>query len=281
MAENKYLQLEFSTGQLFEYAKNEKDGFEKHVNTKNVTSYRKYYKDGVFGKLKGISVRPSDFGEQLSVFFEAKDGDKFYINLPLMDQKGNIANYATGVIAYMPYLIENEDYRFFPFAIPREDDPTKKNYGVSIKWADLESEDYDNTNLIQKLGQSYFDRKTGNLVEKEIPAGIWSKNFKKEDVLDSTAKNEFLWATLQAHLIGSQEASGSGKGGFNKNAPGTPAAKEQPVVNTVTEAINQAKKPGFDKNAAKTAMQTNAKFDTSKTQESETAEDDDSDDLPF
>ncbi len=276
MAENKYLQLESSTGTLFEYSKTEKDGFEKHINTKNTISYRKYYKDGVFGKLKGISVRNTDFGDSLSIYFEDLAGNRIFVGIQLMDVKGNISSYSAGVIAYMPYLVENEDYRFFPFAIPREDNPEKKNYGVSIKYADLANEDYDNTNLVKKLGQSYFDRQSGALVEKEIPAGIWSKDFKGVDTLDSTEKNKFLWDTLQANLIGNQESAGSSKGGYNRQATAQP--QEQPAPKATPTTTAQA--PAPTKEAPKTAMKPNAKFDANKVEEAQVV-DEEEDDLPF
>ena len=58
-----YLQLEFGSGHFFDYSKEEKDGYVKHVSTKGNTSYRKYYKDGVEGTLDSVSIYDGKFGQ--------------------------------------------------------------------------------------------------------------------------------------------------------------------------------------------------------------------------
>ena len=55
-----YLQLDFTTGLMFEYSNKAEEGFDKHESTnkkgQTVVSYRKFYKKGVTGILDSISL---------------------------------------------------------------------------------------------------------------------------------------------------------------------------------------------------------------------------------
>jgi len=104
---NKYLQIEFKSGNLFEYSKEQKEGFEEHKNSKGNVSYRKYYKEGIFGVYKGTTLRDTDFGKEVSIFMVDGNGDNNFISFPLFDQSKNIAAYAESLITVLPSMEQN------------------------------------------------------------------------------------------------------------------------------------------------------------------------------
>ena len=81
-----YLQLEFSTGKIFEYSKEAKEGYEEYTSTKGKVSYRKYHR-GVTGELDSVSIRDTQFGQEISVSLK-QEGTVVYLTFGLMDQKG-------------------------------------------------------------------------------------------------------------------------------------------------------------------------------------------------
>ena len=99
---NIYLQHEFSTGKVYEFSKEAKEGFEEHTSTKGKVTYRGYYNKGLYGILKDVSVRDSKFGREISVAMTDKFGNTVYFNLALYDQKDNITDYAQSLIRVLP-----------------------------------------------------------------------------------------------------------------------------------------------------------------------------------
>lgn len=259
---NIYLGLEFGTGTLYEYSKVEKEGFEKHVSTKNNISYRKYYKMGAFGYLRGISVRSSNIGDQLSIALEGAGDKMYYINIGLRDGNQGIDTYAASVISFMPNLIVGEPYKVQPYAMERKDNPDKKNYGFSFKYANIETEEYDPKTQIGKLSFSYY--KDGEVVEGDVPAGIWKKRAGK-DFLDTTDRDEYLWNILEEYKV---ETTSDSKGTYTH----TPGATQSATAKTEPNAEHRpapAKK--VDPKPAVVAKEV---------EEVEVEEEDD-DDLPF
>lgn len=188
---NFYLQIEYATGKLFEYSKDKKDGFVEHTNTKGAVTYRRYFDKGLYGTLKSIEKRDSNFGEQLNVGVTDVDGNNNYISIPLFDGQNNIATYAEGFIQNLKGLQIGEDYRIFPYAIVTEDGKYT-NRGISIKKANLSAQTV--SDQVEKYTNSYTD-KEGKKVVGDIPAVEWKQKLGK-NVPDKDAKNEFLFNAL-------------------------------------------------------------------------------------
>lgn len=254
--ENVYLGLEFGTGTLYEYSKTEKEGFEKHVSTKNNISYRKYHKSGAFGILRGISVRPGKLGDQLSIALSGANDINYYVNIGLRDGNSSIDTYASSVISFMPNLILGEPYKVAPWAMERKDNPEKKNYGFSFKYANIETEEFDKVTIIPKLSFSYY--KDGELVEGDVPAGVWKKKAGK-DFLDTTDRDEYLWNVLEQYK---SESSSEDKGTY---------------VHTPGAVQPQATEPQDATKAQAPVSKTAAKVETVEVEE----EDEEDDTLPF
>ena len=221
---NVYLKVEYSTGLLYEYSKEKVEGFEEHTSDKGKTTYRKYYKRGAFGTLRGVTIREVEFNgtktKEVSVAMRDKDQNNIYINVPLFDAKKNITDYAEGVISHLKSIKQGEAYRVFPYNIKNDGDKYS-NVGMSFKKADLEKEEAEKDPL-PKLTKS-FAKKDGTITEGDIPAIVFEKDFDGGWVKDAKARNKFLYETLVAFVEGTPVD--------NTPAPSTaPKAEAKPAI---------------------------------------------------
>lgn len=305
---NIYLQLESSTGKLYEYSKTEKDGFVRHEVEGNDGSkkiaYRRYYDNGIFGTLLGMSRREQDMGGKkvmtISCIFETVEQDRIFINVPLFNAKSDIQNYAIALISYLPSLQVGKAYRFYPFAIEQENSD-RKTYGVSIKHARLSDNAVDNINKIARLTFEVGDGNGGVKTPGDIPRTEYDIVMDKPTP-NNKARNTYLWEKLKACEILPNLSNGSGNTAL-KTFDSTKPEEEAPVATPVKAEsapvavpVAEEKKPVASTNVAsapKTAIQPNAEFDSmsnsgttqepaSKAVASATEDDDDDiDDLPF
>jgi hypothetical protein len=233
--ENKYLQIEFGTGNLFAYSKEEKEGYEEHKSSKGNISYREYHKEGIYGIYRGSSIRDTKFGKEISLHMVDVEGGNVYISFPLFDQNKNIAVYAESLIALMPALEMNFVYRIFPYAVDKKG-TEYKNYGVSIKHADMKERTVREDYTLDRLTYTYT--KDGELHEGDIPAVKWEKNFDGTMKKNQDEKNAYLYGVLEKCATGSQKMSNKTSGGEppkafdgTLGAPAEPAPKkEEPVT---------------------------------------------------
>ena len=183
MSQKMYLQLDYKSGNLFEYSKEPQEGFEKHVSKTGKESYRKYHKYGFEGTLNSVSVRDSDFGKQLSLAFE----EGTYINFGLLDSKGNVDQFAESVIKVLPQLNKNDKVKISPFNfIPEGEKYAKTGVSVSI-----------NGEKTKGLTNAYY--KDGKLVKGDVPAIVWKDNplgGKKPSAASMEERNDYLLGVL-------------------------------------------------------------------------------------
>tara|TARA_R110000772_G_scaffold59348_6_gene134391 strand:- start:4484 stop:5320 length:837 start_codon:yes stop_codon:yes gene_type:complete len=208
--ENKYLQIEFGTGNLFAYSKEEKEGYEQHESSKGNISYREYHKEGVYGIYRGTSIRETKFGKEVSVHMVDIEGGNVYISFPLFDQNKGIAVYAESLIALMPALEVNFVYRIFPYAVERKG-TQYKNYGVSIKHADMKERTVREDYQLNRLTYTYT--KDEVLTVGDIPAVKWTKHVDGSMKKDQTEKDTYLYKVLEDNATGSQKMSNKTSGG--------------------------------------------------------------------
>ena len=221
---NVYLQVDYSTGNIFQYSKTIQEGYDSHINTKGTESWRKIYKKGLYAKLEGVSVRETNFGKEISITTKLGNGDTAYLSLPLFDQRKNIASYAESFIAVLPSLKVGEAYRFFPYNMKGDNDKYAK-VGVSVVLADLSNDSViEGAEKPVKLTYSYT--KDGVEVKGDIPAVVWEEDFDGSTSMNSKAKNKFLYDVLSKYST-SQASSPS------QAAPAatpTVAAQAKPAV---------------------------------------------------
>jgi hypothetical protein len=279
---NFYLKIEGSTGTLFEQSKTEAPGFERveYVNPQTKAtgvSYRKYHKDGAFGILSGVTHRVNEFdGKKIqSISVAMTDGeDRFFIDIPLNDQKGNINSYAESFICKLKALKEGKAYRVYPYAI--EDKQTsRKSYGVAVNIARLSDRAIDKTNKIPTLTYTKLDKETGAVVQEgDIPPIEWETSYDGQIKANKTKRNAVLFQILKANEIAYQ--SGGTTKTFDSTAEDNVEEDTAPA-NTDTQNAQNAKAV---KNPGGAVAQPNTAFDAASN--TFTAdEEDSSDDLPF
>lgn len=232
MAKNIYLQVEFGTGNLFEYSKEEKEGFEEHKSTKGTVSWRRYWKEGVYGIYRGTSIFESNFGKEVSIHLVDVNGDNVYIKLPLFTQDKAIAPYAESFITVLPAMEKDFVYRVFPYAMEKEG--TKyKNYGVSVMHADMDERTVRSDYPLERLKYSYT-KKDGEKFEGDIPEAVWEEAADGSKVKNSRERDKYLYKVLEENATGSQKMSNRVQGGeppkkYSTNgAPSQAQKKETP-----------------------------------------------------
>lgn len=220
----KYLQVNYQDGAIFQFSKTEQEGYEPHTNTKGVVSYRKIYNKGLYGTLKAVTLRDSDFGKEVSISVLDKAGDTNYLNLPLFDAKKNLASYAESFITVLPSLKLNNPYRFYAYNIKEEGQKYSK-VGISVAHANLEAETADKENKIAKLTYTYT--KDGKEVKGDVPAILWEEDYTGARTMNATAKNKYLYDILMANVGESTQST-------------TQPAKPSPPTATPQEAFAPA-----------------------------------------
>jgi hypothetical protein len=183
-----YLQLEFGSGLFFDYSKEEKDGYVKHISTKGNVSYRKYFKDGVSGILESVSIYNGKFGQQISM--NVKEGDEiYYLPIDIYDQSKQVDNtYAESLIKLLPLLEKGQNVTVTGYNFKPEDSKYSK-IGISIKVS--------GEKLKSEITNSYY--KDGELVPGDVPAIVWVEKLgkKKPSASSIEAKDEFLLSLLE------------------------------------------------------------------------------------
>jgi hypothetical protein len=237
-----YLSLESSTGHLFEYSKEPKEGFEKHEFEKdNVTkvSFRRYFKHGIFGNLVNVTSKQSDFGTQMSICMEGVD-EKFFISFALFTPKNQITDWARTVISYLPGLVEGKPYRFYPYVIENErNGKTYKNYGCSFRFARLSDNAIDDVNLPPQLTAIIVNKDGEVTRDGDIPPIEWEEGVGDKIVANTVKRDKYLWNIFKEHRVGNPDMVSGGSGQkktFNSQEEGdevaTPAPKKAAKATT-------------------------------------------------
>ena len=205
-----YLELDEREGRLFEFSKDEKPGFKKHVSSTGKESYRKIYDKGLVGKLKFISEFENDFGKGkfkvCVITIEDKDKNQVSMKLPILTAKGSLNEYFEQLVTFLPNLKVGEDYRIFPYSMDTtyknaagEEKPTT-NRGFSIHLYDMEN---DEKGL--KIERAHKFGKDG-----DIPAVVWTPEEDMgvtKNVKNDKERRNYLYKIFTASLTSSGETS--------------------------------------------------------------------------
>lgn len=184
-----YLQLEFGSGKFFDYSKEPKDGYDKHMSTKGNESYRKYYNEGVTGVLDSVSIYDGKYGQQISI--SLKDGDEvYYLPVSIYDQKGQVDNtYAESLIKLLPLLEKGQNLTVQGYNFKPDDSPYSK-IGFSLKVS--------GEKLKSTITNSYYS-KDGSLVPGDVPPIVWVEKLgkKKPSAASLELKDAYLLELLE------------------------------------------------------------------------------------
>lgn len=227
-----YLQIDYSSGNIFRYSKTEQEGYEPHTNTKGVVSYRQIFKKGLYGKLKGVSLRDSDFGKEISLAVENITGEMNYLNMPLFDAKKNLASYAESLITVLPELKVGTPYRFYAYNI-KEEGKKYSNAGISVLVADLQAETVNKEDKLKKLSYTYT--KDGVEVKGDIPPILWEEDFDGSRTMNAKAKNKYLYDVLMANVSESSTSNTTQEAKPKNTVPTATPAEAFPTAGEVSK----------------------------------------------
>lgn len=227
-----YLQIDYSSGNIFRYSKTEQEGYEPHTNTKGVVSYRQIFKKGLYGKLKGVSLRDSDFGKEISLAVENITGEMNYLNMPLFDAKKNLASYAESLITVLPELKVGTPYRFYAYNI-KEEGKKYSNAGISVLVADLQAETVNKEDKLKKLSYTYT--KDGVEVKGDIPPILWEEDFDGSRTMNAKAKNKYLYDVLMANVSESSTSNTTQEAKPKNAVPTATPAEAFPTAGNIKE----------------------------------------------
>lgn len=213
-----FLELDQKTGNLYEFSKDAKEGFEKHVSTTGKESLRRVQKDGLIGKLKYINKKEEDFGkgkfEVAVIVVEDENKDLVYMKLPILDVRGSLNEYFQNLVTFLPNMKVGEAYRIFPYSMDTtytakngEVKPTT-NKGFAVSTYDMDAGvKVDKVERALKFGK-----------EGDIPAVVWREEEdlgKVKNVKDDKAQRNYLYNAFVKVLTP-----------FEANSTATPTAQE-------------------------------------------------------
>jgi len=263
-----YYQLEYGSGKIFQYSKEEKEGYEKFTSSKGNVSYRKYLEKGLIGIFKGLTIKEGKFGQEVQVKVVNKAGDLEILTLPLLTQSNSLTQYVDSLASYVPGLKVDYIYRFYPYAIEQEDSE-RVNRGVSVKHI---TEDFESVNGKFPVERySYTKMKDGEVEEEgDIPPVKWvPKAVGEGNERDSKERDTFLYKALKTLETDYKHASGGSSmpvkedAGAPKPVASTPVAEEKPAeAPAKKEEPKKAEKVVVvDQQKEAAAIQANTNFD--------------------
>lgn len=184
-------------GSLFQYSKEEKEGYQAHTNSKGKVTYRKYYNKGVEGILKSISLKKNEHlnnREELQFVLD-NVGEEYQITFPVLNNNGDeVDDFVEAIIRQLPGMEKGQTYNINNWRLNKGDvinDEVVKysNSGVTIKKDG------------EKIGYalSYI---TDNNPEGDIPRLEWKEIAGKNrpTAASKEGKLVFLYETLKKEV---------------------------------------------------------------------------------
>ena len=101
-----YLNVNYD-GQIFEFSKDQKEGFVKHTSSTGKESYRKYYNKGVEGKLLWVNRKNNPNlhnREEIEIVLGAENEETYYLNFVVYGQDSFLETYTEQLVRYLPKM---------------------------------------------------------------------------------------------------------------------------------------------------------------------------------
>lgn len=185
----KYLQLEFKTGNFYEYSGTAKDGFKESPNGNGFRRYTNKPK----GELLSAIIYEGKFGEQLSFTLKDEQGDFMYVPVELYNNKGQLSTYVESLIRFLPLLEKGQQVEFNGYNFKPEDSKRSViGFSLSINGEKVEP------------ALTYTKTKDGKVIEKgDIPPLEWKEDTLgkvKPSAVSVEAKEDYLKSVLAEAL---------------------------------------------------------------------------------
>ena len=218
---NHYFKVSGS-GLLYQSSREPKEGFEEHINEKTgAVSYWKVFWNGIEGYLSDINVREVEFNginaKYLSIKISDEDGN-YFINVPLMTQKGGINNYVKSLVRYLPNIDLKRKVVINPAHAKKGDQYATGNFFISYARETPDGKD--------ELIQQYY--KNG---QNGWPDRVESTDIMGNKKFDYTTQDAFAYQVLNKY-IQSIKADGV-------------RPVQSPSQNNAGEAITQTPPPSY------------------------------------
>lgn len=187
---NHYFKVSGS-GLLYQSSREPKEGFEEHINEKTgAVSYWRVFWNGIEGYLSDINVREVEFNginaKYLSIKISDEDGN-YFINVPLMTQKGGINNYVKSLVRYLPNIDLKRKVVINPAHAKKGDQYAPCNFFISYARETLDGKD--------ELIQQYY--KNG---QNGWPDRVESTDIMGNKKFDYTAQDAFAYQVLNKYI---------------------------------------------------------------------------------
>ncbi len=222
---NHYFKVSGS-GLLYQSSREPKEGFEEHINEKTgAVSYWRVFWNGIEGYLSDINVREMEFNginaKYLSIKISDEDGN-YFINVPLMTQKGGINNYVKSLVRYLPNIDLKRKVVINPAHAKKGDQYAPGNFFISYARETPDGKD--------ELIQQYY--KNG---QNGWPDRVESTDIMGNKKFDYTTQDAFAYQVLNKY-IQSIKADGV-------------RPVQSPSQNNAGEAITQTPPPSYQPQA--------------------------------
>lgn len=187
---NHYFKVSGS-GLLYQSSREPKEGFEEHINEKTgAVSYWRVFWNGIEGYLSDINVREVEFNginaKYLSIKISDEDGN-YFINVPLMTQKGGINNYVKSLVRYLPNIDLKRKVVINPAHAKKGDQYAPCNFFISYARETPDGND--------ELIQQYY--KNG---QNGWPDRVESTDIMGNKKFDYTAQDAFAYQVLNKYI---------------------------------------------------------------------------------
>lgn len=187
---NHYFKVSGS-GLLYQSSRKPKEGFEEHINEKTgAVSYWRVFWNGIEGYLSDINVREMEFNginaKYLSIKISDEDGN-YFINVPLMTQKGGINNYVKSLVRYLPNIDLKRKVVINPAHAKKGDQYAPGNFFISYARETPDGKD--------ELIQQYYKNGQNGWPDRVESTGIMgNKKF------DYTTQDAFAYQVLNKYI---------------------------------------------------------------------------------
>lgn len=178
-------------GLLYQSSREPKEGFEEHINDKTGgVSYWRVFWNGIEGYLSDVSVREVEFNgvkaKYVSIKISEEDGN-YFINVPLMTQKGGINNYVKSLVRYLPNIDLKRKVVINPAHARKGDQYAPGNFFISYARETPDGRD--------ELIQQYY--KNG---QNGWPDRVESTDIMGNKKFDYTAQDAFAYQVLNKYI---------------------------------------------------------------------------------
>lgn len=240
---NHYFKVSGS-GLLYQSSREPKEGFEEHINEKTgAVSYWRVFWNGIEGYLSDINVREVEFNginaKYLSIKISDEDGN-YFINVPLMTQKGGINNYVKSLVRYLPNIDLKRKVVINPAHAKKGDQYAPGNFFISYARETPDGKD--------ELIQQYY--KNG---QNGWPDRVESTDIMGNKKFDYTAQDAFAYQVLNKYIQsiktdGVKPAQSASQNNVGEATTQTPPPSYQP------QAQPQTPPPSYQQTPPQTAQ---------------------------